>query len=197
MKHQITKVVVNSIEAPLIKQHDIEFPSLAAATAFIRTYKPKTVQECYVKVNVTIHWDDGTFVGARFDMTSHIDSLCNPRWAIYNKMAFFAGIYQPSHMTDDVYRINQEMNAKDGDVNALNLDCLKWLLEYDLELPFGHELSAEELADISDEWENPTVDTRKYYQSVMQAWEVIPIIYHKYKQAGGLCQQHNGKFYIA
>lgn len=36
----------------------------------------------------------------------------------------------------------------------------------------GRKLSVRELADLSNEWENPTVNTLKYYQSVCQAWEV-------------------------
>lgn len=59
------------------------------------------------------------------------------------------------------------------------------------------KLSAKELADLSEEWENATVDTSKYYQNVMMAWEVREEIYNKHKAAGRLCQKDNGKFYIA
>ena len=59
------------------------------------------------------------------------------------------------------------------------------------------EITAVELADISDEWENPTVDTRKYYQSVLRAWEVDEDTYTQHKNDGGLCQKFNGRYYIA
>ena len=206
MIHRITKVVVNAIEAPLLKPGEHEFPSLAAASAFIRTYQPKTEQEVPVKVRATIHWDDGTSV--RGDYTLNSDPLCltNPRWAVYNKLAFFAGIRKPEKMTDEQYRINMELNAEDGNVEERNRACLRWLAEYDLELGIGHKLEAEELADLSEEWENPTVDTSKYYQSVGAAWQVTKFIYEKYKALGGLCQKvdppsfekgASSKYYIA
>lgn len=59
------------------------------------------------------------------------------------------------------------------------------------------KITAQELADLSDEWENPTVDTSKYYQSVGRAWEVDRPTYTKYRKAGGLCQQNNDRYYIA
>ncbi len=59
------------------------------------------------------------------------------------------------------------------------------------------KLSAHELADLSNDWENPTVDTRKYFQNVLEAWEVQEWVYKTCKANGSLCQVHNGKFYIA
>ena len=54
----------------------------------------------------------------------------------------------------------------------------------------GRPLTAKELADLSDEWLNPTVDTDTYYQTVVCAWEVTKEIFHQWKDAGGLCQQY-------
>lgn len=61
----------------------------------------------------------------------------------------------------------------------------------------GRRLSNQELADIPSTWENPRVDTRKYYQCVLTAWEVDQETYQIYKAAGGLCQAYKGKYYIA
>lgn len=59
------------------------------------------------------------------------------------------------------------------------------------------KISAQELANLLSEWENPTVDTRKYYQCVMYAYEVSKETYEQYKRDGGLCQEYQGKYYIA
>ena len=61
----------------------------------------------------------------------------------------------------------------------------------------GRRVSAQELADLSDEWENPTVDIRKYYQCVVISWEVTKEEYQEWKRQGGLCQVHEERFYIA
>lgn len=58
-------------------------------------------------------------------------------------------------------------------------------------------LTNEELADLPSNWENPTVDTTKYFQVVFRAWEVDEITYLWYKRWGGLCQSNNGRYYIA
>lgn len=58
-------------------------------------------------------------------------------------------------------------------------------------------ISNQELADLPTDWENPTCDTSKYIQSVMVAWEVDKQSYESHKRAGGLCQIHNGRYYIA
>jgi hypothetical protein len=206
MKHSISKVVVHSVTGPLVGTAEQEFPNLAAATAFIRQFKPMQPNHVEAKVFATIFWDDGIYVGCNYTLTHDIDSVCNPRWAAYQRMSFYAGLHRPANMTDEVHQINLSINAKDGDVDTMNKQCIIWLLEYDLELPLGHECSAEELADLSDEWENPTVDTSKYYQSVTRAWEVREFIYKKWKALGGLCQVMNPpanklagetKYYIA
>jgi hypothetical protein len=59
------------------------------------------------------------------------------------------------------------------------------------------KISNEELADLPNNWNNPTVDISKYYQNVMYAFEVSKEVYDKYYVDGGLCQTYKGKFYIA
>ena len=59
------------------------------------------------------------------------------------------------------------------------------------------KILAQELADISDFWENSKVDTRKYYQSALDVWEVSKEQYLMQKDNGGLCQIHKGRYYIA
>ena len=61
----------------------------------------------------------------------------------------------------------------------------------------GREISWAELADLSEEWENPTVDTKKYYQNVSTAFEVTKEFYLWYKENGGLCQVRKGRYYVA
>ncbi|MBU0707047.1 hypothetical protein KKG41_01610 [Patescibacteria group bacterium] len=61
----------------------------------------------------------------------------------------------------------------------------------------NRRISDKELADLSCNWENSTVDTEKYYQCVWYACEVNPEDYLSYKKAGRLCQQDKGKYYIA
>lgn len=61
----------------------------------------------------------------------------------------------------------------------------------------ARKLTNEELADLSLEWENPTVDTSKYFQDVMEAWEVDRDAYEGHKGEGGLAQEHAGRYYIA
>ena len=62
---------------------------------------------------------------------------------------------------------------------------------------YPRRITNRELADISDEWENALVDTNKYYQCVLRAYEVTEEEYNRHKKSGGLCQKFNGKFYIA
>ncbi len=59
------------------------------------------------------------------------------------------------------------------------------------------KLSNAELADLPESWENPTVDTSKYIQCVLAAYEVDEAGYLEHKRAGGLCQEHSGRFYVA
>jgi hypothetical protein len=58
-------------------------------------------------------------------------------------------------------------------------------------------ITPEELGDLTNEWENPTVDVTKYFQNVLYAFEVDQVMYGEHKQNGGLCQTQNGRFYIA
>jgi len=59
------------------------------------------------------------------------------------------------------------------------------------------KITNQELADLSDEWENPQVDTRFYHQQALRAWEVTQEEYERHKREGGLCQQQDGRFYVA
>jgi hypothetical protein len=59
------------------------------------------------------------------------------------------------------------------------------------------KISAKELADLPEKWENPTVDTSQYVQCALQAWEVNEKVYNQWKTDGGLCQKYDGKFYVA
>lgn len=59
------------------------------------------------------------------------------------------------------------------------------------------KLTDEELADLPQDWENPTVDTRHYYQSAIEAWEVDQALYDQHRREGGLAQKFKGKYYIA
>jgi hypothetical protein len=57
-------------------------------------------------------------------------------------------------------------------------------------------VSNRELADLPQDWENPVVDTRNYYQSAMEAYEVDEATYLHGKMEGCLCQKHQGKYYL-
>jgi hypothetical protein len=59
------------------------------------------------------------------------------------------------------------------------------------------KINNRELADLPEAWENPKVDTRHYIQCAMEAWEVDRKTYQDHKRAGGLCQVHKGRYYIA
>ena len=56
-------------------------------------------------------------------------------------------------------------------------------------------ISNKELADLPTDWENPTVDTRKYIQNVSAAYEVDDTTYLRRKRLGDLVQIHQGKYY--
>jgi hypothetical protein len=198
MKHEITRIEIKYVRNQAgLNVQDQEFESLPKAAAFLWQHKPKTTLEIPVDVCAIIHWDDGTSCGEMWKMTSDPNSIHNPRWAIWNKMAFFAGIYRPTGMTEEQHKVSLEINALDGNIEELQRACLMWLLQYDLQLGFGHGLTAEELADLPDKWENCTVDTIRYYQAVIRAWRVPKNIYDHMKSLGALCQEHNGKYYIA
>ena len=62
---------------------------------------------------------------------------------------------------------------------------------------YERELNAQELADLPEAWQNAKVDTSKYYQSALKAWEVDPQTDQQAKAAGRLCMQYKGRFYIA
>lgn len=58
-------------------------------------------------------------------------------------------------------------------------------------------ITNEELADLPEKWENPKVDTNKYWQCVLIAWECGKQQYKNHKMRGGLCQRHKNKYYVA
>jgi len=57
-------------------------------------------------------------------------------------------------------------------------------------------ISNRELADLSENWENPTVDTSKYYQCVLRAFEITEKEYEKFKRNGRLVQKVKLKYYL-
>ncbi len=57
-------------------------------------------------------------------------------------------------------------------------------------------ISNRELADLPEEWENPTVDTIKYFQCVMSAYECTEIQYNAFKKRGRLVQYYKEKYYV-
>jgi len=57
-------------------------------------------------------------------------------------------------------------------------------------------LDAEELANLSDNWENSKVDTRYYFEGLTNIFEVSKEIYENLKKEGFCCQVCNGKFYV-
>jgi hypothetical protein len=77
------------------------------------------------------------------------------------------------------------------------IERLNGLTENQVFFYMCRELTAKELADLPEEWENSTVDTSKYHQAVLHVWEVREESYNKWKAAGGLCQKYQGKFYVA
>ena len=46
-------------------------------------------------------------------------------------------------------------------------------------------------------WENPKVDIKQYYPSIITIYEVDQNTYKQYKNNGGLCQEYKNRFYIA
>lgn len=58
---------------------------------------------------------------------------------------------------------------------------------------FLRVISNEELADLTDEWENATVDTSIYHQTVLKACECDTNTYHKWN---GPKQIFDNRFYI-
>lgn len=59
------------------------------------------------------------------------------------------------------------------------------------------KISAKELFDLSEDWENSKIDRRKYYESVADAFEVDKELYDELKNDGALCQVCDGRYYIA
>lgn len=57
-------------------------------------------------------------------------------------------------------------------------------------------LSDEELADLTGSWKNSTVDTSKYIQPILKAWEVDFTTFQYFMNIGGLCLETGEKFFI-
>ena len=78
-------------------------------------------------------------------------------------------------------------------INELpGMDAAEWEIT-----PSTRELSNKELADLPETWQNSKVDTSKYYESVMKAWEVDRPTFYRFKAEGRLCMVNAGKYYIA
>ena len=199
MKAQITKVLLDTLKfTPVV--HSGEYPTLDSAYEVMKRYIPTQPQYVPVDFTVKIYWEDGDYLTCDMKLTYAMEERhAHPRHAIFNRMGFFAGICQPQNMTAEQYQVNMSLNALDGDVNALNQECIKWMMSHDMGYgdDYGREITAEELADLPSTWENSTVDQSRYYDSVLVAWEVRDWMYEHYKTVGGLCQQVNGKYYIA
>lgn len=57
------------------------------------------------------------------------------------------------------------------------------------------KISNEELADLPNDWENPTVDTRFYIEGCMNVWEITKEQYEIVKAEGFKCQKYKEKYY--
>lgn len=68
---------------------------------------------------------------------------------------------------------NNTMYTTPADAGDGDPDCMGY-----------RQLSAEELADLPDNWENPLVDTNKYYWCATAAWEVSKEEYERLKANG-------------
>jgi hypothetical protein len=58
-------------------------------------------------------------------------------------------------------------------------------------------LNNQELADLPSDWNNARVDTRKYYQNVLRAYEVDETTYIECKMNGDICQAYKFRYYVA
>lgn len=113
-------------------------------------------------------------------------------------------------------RVIEFSDGKSGGLIAIermedgSLSVALYRLDDDIQIAIGYEsgkqtlvgahmrqISEWELADLPEEWENPSVDTRHYIQTVMRAWEVDEATYLKHKENGNLCQKHDGRYYVA
>lgn len=59
------------------------------------------------------------------------------------------------------------------------------------------KISNKELCDLSEDWENSKVDRSKYYDNVVEAYEVDKEVFDGLKNDGVLCQEQDGKYYVA
>jgi hypothetical protein len=198
MKAQIASVQIDSL-VPFLAL-SAEYPTLDSAYEVIKPLIPSERKYVPVDLKLVIAWGDKDKITVKMKLSYAMEEAhAHPRQGIFKHMGFFAGICQPQNMTADVYQVNMSLNAVDGDVDGLNQACIKWIVSHDIGYgdDYGREITSEELADLSDYWENTQVDHSKYTDCVIEAWEVRDWLYEKYKAVGGLCQQANGKYYIA
>jgi len=57
-------------------------------------------------------------------------------------------------------------------------------------------ISDEELADLPSNWENPLVDTNKYYWCAMAAYEIDKEHYERLKAAGDKVLAYKDRYYL-
>jgi hypothetical protein len=198
MKAQIASVQIDSL-VPFVAL-SAEYPDLDSAYAVMKPLIPSERKYVPVDFKLVITWDDKDKITIKRTLSYAMEERhAHPRHGIFAHMGFFAGIAQPQNMNEEQYQINMSLNAQDGDVDGLNQACIKWMVSHDIGFgdDYGREITSQELADLSDYWENTQVDHRKYTDCVIEAWEVKDWLYEKYKAVGGLCQQMNGKYYIA
>jgi hypothetical protein len=199
MKEPIKQVIINSIDTS-VHIKDQPFTSLEQAKQLLRQFRPGPSDkdpDC-VKVHFTVVWENGAQFKGRLDMEKGLPQIGKPYHiedVIHNWFMFYTGL-PLTFATKEMQKYMIEQKAPDAP-EELMLGSIHFLLTYEHGIDLGRELSAEELADLSSEWENPTVDCRHYYQSVMTTWEVTEQTYTHYKKLGGLCQAYRDKFYIA
>lgn len=58
------------------------------------------------------------------------------------------------------------------------------------------KITPRELADLSEDWHNAKIDTKKYYCHVLRAWEVDDEMLAHAKMEGLLWQVQDGRNYI-
>ena len=62
------------------------------------------VQQGYLKIDFTIHWEDDWSYGGRFDITRDgKDDGHNFRESVMWRLRFYAGLHCPHHMTEEQY----------------------------------------------------------------------------------------------
>ncbi len=187
--HKVTSVVLDMAEGPFSGTH-CEFTNLTDASKKLSEWSPY-VPMGYDKCDFKVTWDDGETYDGRYDLhhEEHGTNLIGEQ--IHSVITFEIGLAHPTHISKAQYEQyilpNQECRVP----------YIFFLLDHETGVSIGREITAEELADLPEDWNNPTVDTTKYYQCALRAWEVTRQVYDVYTEGGGLSQERNGKFYIA